>query len=108
MIVLVKMGMMMMSQSGRSRHFVLGEAAGHLLMFMDLESLHVGVVLMSDTLFHCHTMYFRSQLCPSLFGKNTLFPQFGDEKPRSTNLESGSLDVLLSSEMHVLGYTIGL
>lgn len=37
--------------------------------------------------------------------KYTVCTEFGDEKPRFTSLES---DVLPSSKMHVLGYTIGL
>lgn len=39
----------MMSQSRRSRHCAFEAVAGHLLMFTDLQSLRVGVVLMSDT-----------------------------------------------------------
>lgn len=66
----------MMSQSRRSWHCAFEAVAGHLLMFMDLQSLRVGVVLMSDTPFHCHTTYFRSKLCPCLFEKkNTLCAQ---------------------------------
>jgi len=42
MIVLVVMMGTMMSQPRRSWHCVFEEAAGHLLMFMDLQSLHVG------------------------------------------------------------------
>lgn len=98
-----------MSQSRRSRHCAFEAVAGHLLMFTDLQSLRVGVVLMSDTPFHCHTMYFRSKLCPCLFEKKkkyTVCTEFGDETPRSASLESGSLDVyaehLCSSEMHSL------
>lgn len=70
-------------------------------MFTDLKSLHTGSSD-SNVLFYFHIMHFRSKLCHCLGEKYGVYTEFGDEKPGSVSLESGSLVFLPSPEMRMI------